>query len=710
METKNPTDKLEQDNLIPQDTTTATEAELINVTETAITAEPDLAPNTIETTMEISESNHAHEEIASEMDAEVINQSIALENAVEDEESTSASEESPKMVDAEISATSTAEQEVFIEEEHDEDDFETEHEMDEDNVDYSGLPLEQLVLTLCELVKVDEITSVKNRVANVKSQYIKKIKQLKQDHFEQFIASGGEEANYESLKFNYEANYLQALNIYKEKRGIYLQKLENQKENNLKQKEELLESLRLMINSDENLNKIYNEFKELQNKWREIGQVPQNQINNLWSNYHFLVEKFFEKVQINKELMLIGLNKNLEEKIQLCEKTEELLLEKSINKTFKLLQKYHEKWKEIGPIPQEKNDEIWDRFKNATDKVNKRRHDYYEELNEEQKSNLLLKSALCERIESINQQTHETIKDWNKSTDEVNALFLEWKTLGPAPKKHNDQIWKRFKTAINGFYNIKKEYLNSVKDEQLNNYHLKLDLIAQAEAIKDSTEWKEASNEMINLQKKWKEIGSVPKKHSDKIWKTFRTACDHFFNSKEKFFKNIGSVEHDNKEAKLKLIEAIESYVFGENMEENLKTIKDFQRQWIEIGRVPIKDKSKLQESFSKAINKHLSALKITSFDFQNSALKGKLDTMDDKKEGEKMIMREINTLRSKIDDLQKDVNLWDNNLSFFSNSKNADLLKIDFEKKINNAKKEIDVLKAKIRQFDKMLRELKQV
>ncbi len=242
----------------------------------------------------------------------------------------------------------------------------------------------------------------------------------------------------------------------------------------------------------------------------------------------------------------------------------------------------------------------------------------------------------------------------------------------------------------------------------MNNYHIKIDLIAQAEAIKNNTDWKETTFEFIKLQKKWKELGPVPRKYSDKIWKNFRASCDYFFNAKEDFFKNIGQVEEDNKKLKLELIEKIKEQQFSDKQEDNLKIIKDFQRQWIEIGRVPFKDKTKLQSTYSKVVDKHLSSLNIDSFEFENAGFKTKIENMENKNDASRLILKEIGYLRSKIENMQKDVNLWDNNISFFANSKNADLLKADFEKKIAKGKKEINVFKAKIRQFDKMMRGLK--
>ena len=654
---------------------------------------------TVETANEITATEEAViEEAATEEAAteEVVTEEAATEKAVT-EETTTEEDVTEGAVTDEVATDSTA---TEVEKTVTKEDANKE-------VDYDNHSMEELASALTELVDTDHIESIKQAVGSIKSNFIKKIKQIKQDHYDKHIGGGGTEDDYKTIKFDYEEVYKSAFNIYKEKRRAYIEQLEKLKVENLKKKNDLLENLRNMINSEENLNTVYKEFQKLQESWREIGLVPQGEVKNLWENYHFLVEKFFDKVKINKELMMMGLNKNLDEKILLCEKTEELLLEKSINKSFLTLQEYHTKWKEIGPVPNEKNEEIWERFKNASDKINERRQKHYEEMHEEQLQNLHLKTALCEKIESMVELVPDDIKLWNKMTDDVNAIFAEWKTLGPTPKKHNDDIWKRFKTSMNDFFNEKKNYYGKIKDEQMNNYQLKLDLVAQANAIKDSQEWKNTTQTLINLQKKWKTIGTVPRKYSNSVWKDFRAACDHFFNSKDEFFKNINASEKENKALKLELIDKFEKQEFTDDNKASLDIIKGYQREWIKIGRVPMKDKSSLQAKFQKTVDKHLNALNIDSFEFENAAFKTRIDSAEDPRDAERMIQKEINYVKGKIETIVKDVTLWETNMSFFSSSKNADLLKADFEKKINKAKNEIKAFKAKLRQYDKMKRSL---
>ena len=647
------------------------------------------------------------EEIAEAKEEPIVENKEAVETKTEvkEEVKTDVIETTVEEVEAKeekLENTTEAEEKVVNEE-----DLPVKEEKEED---FSEMDMPNLVARLVDLVNNStDILAIRDQVSSIKGNYIQKIKAHKQEIYDKFIEEGGEEKEYTSVELPFEKDYKEAFSVYKIKRTEFLKNLEKTKEDNLKKKEELLEQLREMIKSDESLKKTYDEFKRLQDQWREIGMIPQGKVKDLWENYHFLVDQFFDKVKISHELRDLDLRKNLEEKIALSEKVEELLLEKSINKSFKKLQEYHEKWREIGSVAHDKKDEIWDRFKQASDKINQRRHEYYETLHEEQKNNLVLKTALCEKMEELADNEFTAIKEWNNTTDTVNAVFAEWKTLGPAPKKHNDDIWDRFKKAMNQFFDNRKNYFKNISDEQMNNYNLKLDICKQAEEAKDKTDWKNTSNELIRLQKQWKEIGAVPRKYSDKIWKRFRAACDHFFNAKAEYFKNIGAIEEENLKLKNALIEKIEGAKFGSNKEENLKEIKSYQKEWSNIGHVPMKDANNIHKSFRKVINKCLDDLNIDSFEFDNMNLKSKIDNMKDKGDAKRTILKEMNFLKGKIDKIQADVTLWETNMSFFANSKNADLLKQEFEKKIDKAKKEIDTFKAKIRQMDKMKRGLEE-
>ena len=575
---------------------------------------------------------------------------------------------------------------------------------EEDTTVYEDLSLEELVALLENLVKIENITIIKNRVIKCNSAYQEKYKTFKKEHRDKFMQDEtNDKGSYSFDDGGLQQRFNQSFKIYKQKRKEYNEAQELLKVGNLKRKNEILENLRILIDSEESLKKIYDEFKNLQDSWRQIGMVPKNEARNLWMNYNFLVDKFFEKVQIDRDLRDIGFKKNLEAKIALTEKAEELLLEKSITKTFKYLQEYHRQWREIGPVPHDKSEEIWERFKSATEKVNKRRREYYEKLEEDQKNNLVLKTDLCEKAEMIANIEYTSAHDWNIKSKEFDTLFSEWRKIGPAPKKQNDEIWQRFKSSMNGFYKNKKQYFGLLKDQQMDNYNAKLDLCKNAEAIMDSTDWKATTHELINLQKEWKKIGPVPRKYSDKVWKRFRLACDHFFNAKESYFKNIKKSEKENLNKKKTIIDAIKTTEFSSDKEAALNQMKDLQKQWFDIGQVPFKDKNHINKDFRAAVDAKLNEIGLSSVDVELMRIKEK--TGGDKKgnkEAKYIITQEMNSLRSKIDKIKSEITTWENNIGFFANSKNADVLKKEFQVKIDAANGRIKSMKARVRQLDK--------
>ncbi|MBI9037461.1 MAG: DUF349 domain-containing protein [Bacteroidales bacterium] len=580
----------------------------------------------------------------------------------------------------------------------------TEHEKHKEaakepiNENYDSFTKEELIEKLGEIVQEDDVSSIKTIVTLIKVTYYKKQKEGEEKKYKDFLSQGGIKEDYVPEENLLDKQFAEIFDIYKKNRAKFRKEQENNKVENLEKKKNILEELKELINSDETLKKTYDDFKLLQEKWKGIGMVPAGEVSNLWQNYHFLVERFFDKVKINNELKDLDLKKNLESKIVLCEKAEELLLENSVLKSFKQLQKYHEKWKEIGPIPQDKKDEIWERFKTTTNKINEIRREYYSKLQDQQIVNHETKIALCEKAEEILSKENISVKDWQKRTNEINELLKVWKTIGRAPRKLNDEIWDRFKAYLDAFFGAKKEYFTKLKQEQIDNYNQKLDLCAQAEALSESSDWKNTTLDLINLQRKWKEIGPVSRKNSDKIWKRFRSTCDKFFDRKSEYFKNIHSNEADNLKLKLDLIKKIEEYQFSDNKNENLEIIKGFQREWTEIGHIPIKEKDKVQNSFRDTINKHLDALKINSLEISTLNFKSKFDTIKSSPDANRLIYQERNFISNKIDKLREEINLWENNIGFLANSKKASLLKEEFKKKIEKAKKDLLVLEEKFK------------
>ncbi len=568
----------------------------------------------------------------------------------------------------------------------------------ESDQDYNSFTREQLVELLDKEVNETDVNSVKTRIALIKVAFLKKKKEENLQRYEKFLEEGGTKETFIAEVDPLEDRFNEIFNIYKANKARFNEEQEKVKQNNLKKKQEILEELKHLVSSEETLKKTYDEFKNLQERWKGTGMVPRTEINNLWQNYHFLVEKFFDKVKLNKELKDLDLKKNLEAKIALCEKTEELLLEKSILKSFKRLQKYHEEWKELGPVPADKKDEIWERFKTISDKINDRRREHYSRVEEEQTKNLETKTALCEQAEEVLNLKNDSIKEWQENTNKVNDLLMVWKSIGPVPQKVNTEIWNRFKTSLDTFFSVKKEFFDKLKDQQVNNFNLKVDLCQQAEALKSSTDWRKTSNELIRLQAEWKKIGPVPKKHSDKVWKRFRAACDEFFNAKSSFFSNIQSHEADNLAKKLDLIQRLKDFQFSEDKNQNLDTLKNFQREWTEIGHIPIKEKDRLQNEFRGIINEHLDRLKISEVEIITSNFQNKFEHLKNDPQSRKIIGREKEILIGKINKFKEDINLWENNIGFLAESKNAAILKEEFVKKINKAKSELKVMEAKLK------------
>ncbi len=569
---------------------------------------------------------------------------------------------------------------------------------------YDSYDREKLVEILEETVREENILKIKTRVALIKVAFLRLSKEYRQQMLDNHLKAGGTRENYTPAPDLLVEKFNHVFETYKKNKIKFNEQQEVIKLRNLDAKKAILEELKELINSEETLKKTYDQFKDLQAKWKEIGLVPSTEINNLWQNYHFLVEKFFDKVKISKELRDLDLKKNLERKIELCEKAEELLIEPSAIRSFQQLQKYHEEWKEIGPVPQDKRDEIWERFKTATDKINERRREHYTTLTKDQDDNLVAKTALCEKAEQLASMEIDNLKDWQDKTREVNELFKVWKTIGPAPKKENDEVWEKFKAFLNAFFSNKKEFFSKIKQEQLNNFNLKLDIVKQAEALKDSNDWRKTTQELINLQKEWKNIGPVPRKHSDKIWKRFRAACDEFFHNKNKFFSTVVESEKENLDKKLDLIKRIEEWAAGKDKSANLETLKGFQREFTEIGHVPIKDKNRVHDAFRMAINKHLDGLKISSYEMRPAQEYRPRQESPYDDSGDNRYQRrgggggEWGSLSIKVSKLREEILLWENNIGFLAHSKKADLLRQEFEKKIQDAKEELAQLEAKLK------------
>ena len=573
-----------------------------------------------------------------------------------------------------------------------------EEEVMEDNNELDGLNKLQLVEMLEELVQDTDIQNIKDKVAAVRLHFNKLNKEDMDNELSQFLQGGGEADSFQHVEDPIEQRFNAAFGIFKANRAKQNEDMEKQKGENLVKKQAILEELKEIIASDESLKKTYDDFRALQDRWKEIGPVPPAENSNLWNNYHFLVEKFFDKVRIGRELRDLDMKKNLDAKIDLCEKAEELLDEKSIVKAFKSLQKLHEEWKEVGPVPQDKKDEIWERFKAATDKINAIRREHYAKIEEEQGANLEAKKSLCEKAEELIAEEYSSINAWQKKSTELSEIFGVWKTVGPAGKKENEEIWQRFRASMDAFFAKKKEFFASLKDRQNENLEKKTQLCVEAEALMESTDWKNATEQMKKLQEEWKTIGPVPKRHADKIWKRFRAACDTFFNRKNEHFSGRRTEEEANLTAKRALLEEIKAFEVGPSRNENMDAIKAFQKRWIEIGYVPMKNKEAINKEYRELIDGLFDTMRKNQNEASTNEFREMMDTWKDDPGANDKVRRERNTLQTRIQKLRDEIAAMENNIGFFSNSKNSELMRAEYEKKINKAKEDLKVLEEKLK------------
>ena len=573
-----------------------------------------------------------------------------------------------------------------------------EEEAVEDNKELDGLNKLMLVELLEETVKNFDIQAIKDKVAAIRIHFNKLNKEDLENEMQQFLQGGGSEESFQHTEDPLEKRFNEAFGIFKANRVKMNEDLEKQKEDNLAQKQSILEELKGIIASDESLKKTYDDFRALQDRWKEIGPVPAAENSNLWNTYHFLVEQFFDKVRIGRELRDLDMKKNLESKIDLCEKAEELLDEKSMTKAFKALQKLHEDWKEIGPVPQEKKEEIWERFKAASDKINQIRREHYAKLEESQKANLEAKKALCEKAEELLNGEYTSVNAWQKKSDELSEIFGVWKTVGLASKKDNEDVWMRFKAAMDAFFQKKKEFFTEMKDKQTENLERKTQLCIEAEALMESSDWKTVTEQLKKIQEEWKTIGPVPKRHTDKIWKRFRAACDTFFNRKNEHFSGRRGEEEANLAAKRALLDEIKAYQLGPVRNENMEAIKAFQKRWIEIGHVPFRQKEAINKEYRESIDSLFDTMRRNQNEASTNEFREMMEGWKDDPAAGDRVRKESSKLQLRIQKLRDEIAVLENNIGFFSSSKNSELMRAEYEKKINQAKEDLKVLEEKLK------------
>ena len=516
-----------------------------------------------------------------------------------------------------------------------------------------------------------------------------------------FIEEGGAEEEFTPPVDGAEVQLKELFREYRHRRDIFIANLEAEKEANYKIKLGLIEELKELVNSDETINNTFTKFRELQQRWKETGIVPQQYVKDLWETYNLHVENFYNFIKINKELRDLDLKKNYEQKVALCEQAEALLLEPSVVDAFHKLQKLHDEWRETGPVANEFKESLWERFKAASSRINKAHQEHFEALKAEQVRNLELKTQLCVATEELSAQPLTTRKEWNRASERLLEIQKTWKTIGFAPKKDNNRIYERFRTACDRFFEAKRQFYAGLKTEMEHNLQLKTEICEAAESLVNSEEWKKTTDELIALQARWKQIGAVSRRHSDAVWKRFRAACDRFFERKSAHFASVDGEQEENLRRKLALLDEMAA---ADVRAGGYEVIRDFQRRWGEIGFVPIRQKDAVQKRYKAAVDALFSVLRGSERDRSMNRFREKVSTL--KASGDRRLRSERERLYNKVRQLEQEIALLENNIGFFAKSKNAETLVADVRAKIDRAREEMAATIEKVKLIDRQAAE----
>ena len=566
-------------------------------------------------------------------------------------------------------------------------------EITEPAVNYSEKTLAELVALFEELAGNEERMKMAKEAEAIKAAFYKRLAKEKADAgiaAAEVAAEESEEADVleeDSITTNpfieIERGFKEIYASYKKERAEYNRQLEKEREHNLALKEAVIADLKALLEKQEDVNATFPEFREIQNRWRAAGPVPAQNYRNLNETYQLYVEQFYDMVKINRELRDLDFKKNLEAKELFCDAAEKLAENDNVVEAFHELQKLHEQWKEYGPVAKEYREQIWERFKAATAVINKKYQAFFEGLKEQQNDNLLMKTALCEKVEEIAAREVKDSNEWNVFSKEIEDIQQEWRTIGFASKKDNQKIYDRFRAACDSFYGRKRDFYNTYKESINANLERKIALCEEAEQLKSSTEWKKATDQFINLQKQWKEIGAVPRKKSEQLWKRFRAACDEFFAERDKNAKPENDF-YGNLKAKQRLIDEIKAYELKGD-DSDVAAMQEFQKKWQEIGFVPFKEKDKVAQAYKEAMAKFPSPNR-------GNNRRGR---------GGKPQLSEKERLIQKYNQLEQDVVTYENNIGFFSMSKNSEPLIRQMQERIAQVKEELKTIAAQIQELN---------
>ena len=520
----------------------------------------------------------------------------------------------------------------------------------------------------------------------------------------QFIENGGVAEEFIPQTDTVEEEFKNIMSVIKEKRSSLTAEQEKQKELNLQIKLSIIEELKELVESPDDANKSYTEFKKLQQQWNEIKLVPQAKVNELWKNYQLYVEKFYDLLKLNNEFREYDFKKNLEIKTHLCEAAEKLADEPDVVSAFHQLQKLHQEFRDTGPVAKELRDEVWARFKVASTNVNRRHQQHFEALKETEQNNLDQKTVICEIIESIDYTELSNFASWENKTQEIIALQNKWKTIGFAPQKMNVKIFERFRKACDEFFHKKGDFFKTLKEGMNENLDKKRALCEKAEALKDSTDWKATADELTKLQKEWKTIGPVAKKYSDAVWKRFISACDYFFEQKNKATSSQRSVEQENLEKKKAILDKLAAIDENMDTDEATQLVRDLMKEWNNIGHVPFKEKDRIYKSYHSQVDKLFDRFNISA---SNKKLSNFKSTISSIQEGSpQALYREREKLVRTLENMKNELQTYENNLGFLTaSSKKGNSLLTEINRKVEKLKADIDLVKEKIKVLDENIK-----
>lgn len=549
-----------------------------------------------------------------------------------------------------------------------------------------------------ELAHSDE-TPAKDEVDHLKTAFYKLLFAEREADQKTFIENGGDPEAYVMKTDDSEEQFKAEMGLIKEKRAKAFQQQEEEKKANLQRKQQIIEKIKMMSTSPEEANKSYNDFKALQQEWKDIKAVPAEKANELWRNYQLYVEQYYDLLNLNRELREYDFKKNLEQKTLLCEAAEKLADEPDAVSAFHQLQELHQQYREIGPVAKELREQIWARFKAASTVINKRHQQHFEELRAKEEENLTRKTALCEKVEAIAKEENKNATDWENHTKQIIEIQTEWKTIGFAPQKMNVKIFDRFRAACDDFFGRKAEFFKTLKEKFAENTKKKKEMVEQAKALMDSTDWKATSDKLIKLQKEWKTIGMVPKKVGDQLWAEFVAACNKFFEARNAATAGTRNEEQQNLDRKKEIIAKLKELLdsTADNVQATLQQLID---EYGKIGHVPFKEKDKLFKEYHKVVDALYKQLNISASKQRLDNFKSSIKSMA--KQGEDMLDNERGRLMRRYEQLKSEITTYENNLGFLNaSSKKGNSLIDEMSRKVNKLKDDLELIRQKIKAID---------